>query len=220
MLLRRRADYYRSTPPAPEDVLLLIEVADSSVGYDRNEKLPRYAHAGVPEVWLTILPERVIEAHTEPAGGRYTQMRTFRPGDTISPACFPISPCRWTRSCPDNNRTYTGGSAMVTQTRLRAKSETGPGAGGQPQPRLFTIDEYFAMAKAGILGSEERVELIDGVVITMPPIGNLHNASVDKSNRNLVISVWNSGHCAHAGVDSAERPLHAAAGPGSAAGAG
>ena len=89
MLLRRRADYYRSTPPAPEDVLLLIEVADSSVGYDRNEKLPRYAHAGVPEVWLTILPERVIEAHTEPAGGRYAQMRTFRPGDTISPACFP-----------------------------------------------------------------------------------------------------------------------------------
>ena len=89
MLLRRRADYYRSTPPAPEDVLLLIEVADSSVGYDRNEKLPRYAHAGVPEVWLTILPEQVIEAHTEPAGGRYTHMCTFRPGDTISPACFP-----------------------------------------------------------------------------------------------------------------------------------
>ena len=89
MLLRRRTDYYRSRPPAPEDVLLLVEVADSSVDYDRNEKLPRYAHAGVPEVWLTILPERVIEAHTEPAGGRYTQMRTFRPGDTISPACFP-----------------------------------------------------------------------------------------------------------------------------------
>ena len=57
--------------------------------YDRSEKLPRYARAGIPEVWLTVLPERVIEVHTEPAGGRYTQMRTFRPGDTISPGCFP-----------------------------------------------------------------------------------------------------------------------------------
>ena len=88
-LLRERADLYSSSVAGPEDVLLLIEVADSSVDYDRNEKLPRYARAGIPEVWLAILPERVIEVHTEPAGGRYTQMRTFRPGDTVSPACFP-----------------------------------------------------------------------------------------------------------------------------------
>ena len=88
-LLREQADFYRSYDAGPEDVLLVIEVSDSSVDYDRNEKLPRYAAAGIPEVWLTILPERVIEAHTEPAGGRYTQMRTFRPGDAISPGCFP-----------------------------------------------------------------------------------------------------------------------------------
>ena len=88
-LLREQADFYQSDDAGPEDVLLLIEVSDSSVDYDRNEKLPRYARAGIPEVWLTILPERVIEVHTEPAGGRYTQMRTFRPGDNISPACFP-----------------------------------------------------------------------------------------------------------------------------------
>ena len=88
-LLREQADFYRSYDAGPEDVLLVIEVSDSSVDYDRNEKLPRYAAAGIPEVWLTILPERVIEAHTEPAGGRYTQMRTFRPGETISPGCFP-----------------------------------------------------------------------------------------------------------------------------------
>ena len=89
MLLRRRADYYRSTPPSPDDVLLLIEVSDSSLGYDRNEKLPRYARAGIPEVWITVLPEGIIEAHTEPAGGRYTRNRIYAPGDTISPACFP-----------------------------------------------------------------------------------------------------------------------------------
>ena len=43
MLLRRRDDFYRSGHPAPTDVLLLIEVSDSSLSFDRNEKLPRYA---------------------------------------------------------------------------------------------------------------------------------------------------------------------------------
>ncbi len=90
-LLQERKDFYASKTPDPADALLVIEVSDSAVDadYDRNEKLPRYAWAGIPEIWLAILPERVIEVHTEPAGGRYTQMRTFRPGDTISPACFP-----------------------------------------------------------------------------------------------------------------------------------
>lgn len=89
VLLRERDDFYASQRAGPQDILLLIEVADSSVDYDRNAKLPRYAEAGIPEVWLAILPERVIEVHTEPAGGRYTQMRTFRSGDAISPDCFP-----------------------------------------------------------------------------------------------------------------------------------
>ena len=64
-------------------------MSDSSADYDRNVKLPRYAEAGIPEVWITVIPEGIVEAHTEPAGGRYTQMRTFRPGDTVSPGCFP-----------------------------------------------------------------------------------------------------------------------------------
>ncbi len=88
-LLRDRPDFYSSSHAEPSDVLLLIEVADSSVDYDRNEKLPRYARAGVPEVWITVLPERIIEAHTEPSGGRYTHTRIFVSGDTIIPGCFP-----------------------------------------------------------------------------------------------------------------------------------
>ena len=88
MLLRRRADYYRSRPPAPEDVLLLVEVADSSVDYDRNEKLPRYARAGIPEVWLTLLPEDVVESHTEPTDNGYRVTRRFRAGDVMRPGCF------------------------------------------------------------------------------------------------------------------------------------
>ena len=89
VLLRERADFYESDDAGPEDVLLLIEVADSSVDYDRNEKLPRYARAGIPEVWLTVLPERIIEAHTQPVDGQYTGRRIYAPGDTIIPGCFP-----------------------------------------------------------------------------------------------------------------------------------
>ncbi len=89
VLLRARQDFYRYRAAVPEDVLLLIEVADSSVDYDRHQKLPRYAQAGIPEVWITVLPERIIEAHTEPVAGRYTRKRIYVPGDTISPTCFP-----------------------------------------------------------------------------------------------------------------------------------
>ena len=89
VLLCEREDLYASKTPDPEDLLLLIEVADSPADYDRYDKLPRYARAGIPEVWLSILAERVIKAHAEPVGGRYTQMRTFHPGDTITPGRFP-----------------------------------------------------------------------------------------------------------------------------------
>ncbi len=89
VLLLEREDFYASKTPDPEDVLLLIEVTDGPADYERYEKLPRYAAAGIPEVWLAILPERVVEAHTEPAGGRYTHTRIHVPGDTITPGCFP-----------------------------------------------------------------------------------------------------------------------------------
>ena len=89
VLLRDRTDFYASQRAGPDDVLLLIEVSDRSADYDRSVKLPRYAEAGIPEVWIAVIPERIIEVHTEPVGGRYTKMRTFRPGDTITPGCFP-----------------------------------------------------------------------------------------------------------------------------------
>ena len=88
-LLRERADFYESEDTYPDDVLLVIEVADASVDYDRHEKLPRYARAGIPEVWIAVLPERIIAAHTKPVDGRYTVRQTFASGDAISPGCFP-----------------------------------------------------------------------------------------------------------------------------------
>lgn len=75
-LLRPRADYYRSAHPGPADVLLVIEVADSSLAYDREVKLPRYALAAVPEVWLVDLSGRRLLIHRRPEGGRWSDVET------------------------------------------------------------------------------------------------------------------------------------------------
>jgi Uma2 family endonuclease len=72
-LLRPRADYYRNGHPAPDDVLLLIEVADTSLAYDRDVKLPRYARAGIPEAWLVDLGGRRLTIYRRPAGCAYAE---------------------------------------------------------------------------------------------------------------------------------------------------
>ncbi len=89
MLLVRRGDFYSTEAPGPSDVLLLIEVADSSLSYDRNRKLPLYARHGIPEVWIENIPGRVVEAYSNPVNGEYTQARTYRPGEIITPQAFP-----------------------------------------------------------------------------------------------------------------------------------
>jgi len=70
-LLRLRDDYYRSSHPKPENVLLLIEVADTTIDYDRRIKLPLYAGAGIPEVWIINLPAELIEIYAAPKDGAY-----------------------------------------------------------------------------------------------------------------------------------------------------
>ena len=69
-LLRPRADFYAGAHPGPADVLLIVEVVDTSLPYDRR-KLRLYARAGIPCVWLVILSARRIEVHREPTAGGY-----------------------------------------------------------------------------------------------------------------------------------------------------
>lgn len=73
VLLRSRADFYAEAHPSAADVLLAVEVADTSIDYDREVKLPLYAHAGLPEVWLIDLQESRIEVFARPQGGAYQQ---------------------------------------------------------------------------------------------------------------------------------------------------
>jgi Uma2 family endonuclease len=72
-----------------EDLLLIIEVADSSLGYDRGAKLRHYAEASIPEVWVSNLRRPSISRHREPQGSRYRQVAVFRRGASISPLAFP-----------------------------------------------------------------------------------------------------------------------------------
>jgi Uma2 family endonuclease len=67
MLLRPRDDYYRSAHPRPEDVALIIEVAETTLRYDREVKLPLYAQAGIPEVWLVDLDAQRLTVFRQPA---------------------------------------------------------------------------------------------------------------------------------------------------------
>jgi Uma2 family endonuclease len=84
VLLAPREDFYSQAHPTPSDVLLVIEVADTSIGYDRREKLPLYAEFGIAEVWLVNLNFDVVEVYGNPAGGEYQSVREARRGETIA----------------------------------------------------------------------------------------------------------------------------------------
>lgn len=73
----------------PAQAFLIIEVADSSLKFDRQEKAALYARADVPEYWVVNLADRIIERHTEPAGDAYARLTPFRSGETVAPLAFP-----------------------------------------------------------------------------------------------------------------------------------
>ncbi len=88
-ILRRRPDYYRSGHPTPADVLLVIEVGDSTVELDRQVKAPLYGRNGVPETWLVDLPHGLVLLYRHPGPDGYQIVITARRGDVISPLAFP-----------------------------------------------------------------------------------------------------------------------------------
>ena len=92
VLLRPRPDRYFREPAHPEDVLLLIEVADTSYRYDHDVKLPLYARAGIPEVWIVDLTGEAVGIHRQPGPGGYAYAQRVGRGATIMPAAFPDIP--------------------------------------------------------------------------------------------------------------------------------
>lgn len=74
-LLKPRDDFYSARHPGPEDVLLLIEVAETSLRYDRDKKLPLYARAGIPECWLVDLSGKALWIYRDPGPEGYRMAR-------------------------------------------------------------------------------------------------------------------------------------------------
>jgi Uma2 family endonuclease len=89
LLLKPDPDDYTSRHPVPEDVFLLIEVADSTLAYDREQKLPAYGRAGIAEVWILNLRARTFEVNREPHFAGYDSNQTFGAGEKVSPSAFP-----------------------------------------------------------------------------------------------------------------------------------
>ncbi|HIC95230.1 TPA: Uma2 family endonuclease [Candidatus Bipolaricaulota bacterium] len=88
-LLKRRPDFYRDRHPSPQEVLLSVEVAETSPEYDREVKIPLYARFGVSEVWLVDLEAGAVEVYRGPSGEGYQQQEVLRRGEVISPKAFP-----------------------------------------------------------------------------------------------------------------------------------
>ena len=88
-LLRPRADFYSTAHPGPADVLLLIEVSDTSIDYDREVKVPLYARSGIGEVWLIDLAGESIEVYQSPAPEGYRQIRVVRQEERLAPEALP-----------------------------------------------------------------------------------------------------------------------------------
>lgn len=89
MLLRPRGDYYEDANPTPADTLLVIEISDSSLRYDRNTKIPLYASHQIPEVWLIDIKNRELEVYRDPGPQGYRQILMPDVDQVIAPLLLP-----------------------------------------------------------------------------------------------------------------------------------
>lgn len=87
-LLRLREDFYARAHPGPAEVLLIVEVAETSLETDRAVKGPLYSQAGIPEIWFVDLAQGLIELHREPSAQGYQTVRTMRRGASLAPSAF------------------------------------------------------------------------------------------------------------------------------------
>ena len=83
MVLKWRGDFYAGKYPTPDDILLVIEVAFSSLAYDRKVKALKYAAAGIQEYWIANVKDNVVEVYTNPTKSGYANIRTAGQGESL-----------------------------------------------------------------------------------------------------------------------------------------
>jgi Uma2 family endonuclease len=89
VLLQHRADLYAAGHPQPGDVLLAVEVADTSLAYDQEIKVPAYARSGIPEVWVVDLISVCVHVYRAPSAGHYRDTMRLQCGATLTPEACP-----------------------------------------------------------------------------------------------------------------------------------
>jgi len=88
-LLKFRTDHYAHALPVAADVLLIVEVSDTTLDYDRGEKLRLYARHGIPEYWIVDVSAKRLEVYREPHAKGYTRELEFNAHDIVSPQAMP-----------------------------------------------------------------------------------------------------------------------------------
>lgn len=89
VLLKARADFYASALPGPSDVLLVVEVSQSSLAYDRGLKADLYARRNLTEYWIVDLVHGAVIRHSDPIDGRYRQVAAVPHDTPFAPALLP-----------------------------------------------------------------------------------------------------------------------------------
>jgi Uma2 family endonuclease len=89
MLVAPREDFYRTAHPTPQDTLLVVEVATTSLGHDRRRKVPLYARTGVPEVWIVNRRADAVDVFRDPSAGGYRDRFRRGRGEYVAPSAFP-----------------------------------------------------------------------------------------------------------------------------------
>jgi Uma2 family endonuclease len=89
VLLRPRIDFYASRLPGPEDILLVVEIADSSIEYDRDVKARIYAESGIPEYWLADLNANLMWRYSAPERGAFRSLEQYHRGQSVAPQLLP-----------------------------------------------------------------------------------------------------------------------------------
>jgi Uma2 family endonuclease len=89
VLLRPRPDFYSPAHPGPADILLIVEIAETAIDYDRDVKSRVYARSGVREYWIADLNDNVLLCHSAPEDGTYRQVRRYARGQLLAPLLLP-----------------------------------------------------------------------------------------------------------------------------------
>jgi Uma2 family endonuclease len=92
-VVRFRSDFYSSGHPAARDVLLVVEVSDTSIVDDMGLKARLYAEAGIAEYWVVDIARRRLLVHTDPGGGGYQSVKHFREPEAVTPIAVPSGAC-------------------------------------------------------------------------------------------------------------------------------